>query len=462
MAFTYPDLISPAGGLTHHLQAKAWVVGVSGGLDSMCLLHALVQLSQHQLCPPLRLIHINHGLNSQADVWQRLVETQSQSYGLQCMSQSIVIDPLLQQKEGLEAAARHGRYQVFEQHLQAGEVLLLAQHGDDQTETMLLRLFRGAGVSGLRAMPQQRVLGLGHLTRPLLHVRQPDLVAYAAQHQLQWCEDPSNQDSKYDRNYLRHQVIPLLRQRWQSLDRRLATTAAVMDDTQELLNEVAKDDLASLCDSAQRLTCAGLLGLSKARRHNLLRFWLHEQQVAMPSYNLMQRIDKEILASADDGQPCIELASGSEALTLRKSKGVLVLVRASESVISDQSPWHVEITSEHIAQEVISLPVGELRLGLHSVPGLKLTLGDVLERRFRQGGERCRPVGRRHSQMLKKLLQAAEVPPWQRQNLPLLYVNDHLAAVADLWINSGFESAQNIESWCWFESSKSAPFDCSN
>ncbi|HCH32948.1 MAG TPA: tRNA lysidine(34) synthetase TilS [Oceanospirillaceae bacterium] len=448
MAFTHHVLTTPASGLKPHLRSAGWLVAVSGGLDSMVLLHALVQLSQSQPCPPIRVVHINHGLHADAQAWQRQVEQQAQAYGLACATQNVVIDPVLQQKLGLEAAARDARYQFFEQQLQAREVLLLAQHADDQSETLLLRLMRGAGVAGLRAMPQQRSLGLGSMLRPLINVRQQALVDYADQHQLAWCDDPSNDDIGFDRNFLRHQVLPSLRQRWPAMDRRLATTAAVMHDTAQLLDEVAAADLYLLNINSAHSEClptAALLALSKPRRHNLLRHWLALHKVPVLSYAAMQQVDDEVLISADDAQPCFVFGAWS----LRRNHGQLWLAPyEGHGKAWVFEPWSATITAADLDHGVMVLSAGKLHAGDYTV-AMALSVGDHLELRGRLGGERCKPLGRRHSQSLKKLLQEAQVPAWQRQHLPLLYVNGELAMVADLWVNAGFEPGFGEPAWGW-------------
>jgi tRNA(Ile)-lysidine synthase len=448
MKFSYHDLATDQSGLKAHFQASSWVVAVSGGLDSMCLLHALVQLQQHHSCPPLRVIHINHGLQAQAGQWQIDVERQCQDYGLVCISHKVVLCPQEQKRLGLEATARNARYAVFKQHLQTGEVLLLGQHADDQTETLFLRLLRGAGVAGLRAMPQQRTLGLGCLVRPLLHVRQTDLNVYAQTYQLSWCEDPSNQNSRFDRNYLRHQVMPLLRLRWPALDQRIATVASLMGDTQVLLDEVAGADLALMGGGSgvsERLPCEKLKALSRARRHNLLRYWLDQHHVPMPDHATMQNIDREFLYSAQDGQPYLQL----DDWCLRRSQGDLLLMRAADQPNEMAVNWRCILERQDLLSGAIILPGGVLCLEQGAEVGLALAPGDCLERRFRVGGERCKPLGRAHSQSLKKLLQETKVPAWERDQLPLFYVNGSLVMVADLWVNSGFEATLGTPAWCW-------------
>ncbi|MBT3437199.1 MAG: tRNA lysidine(34) synthetase TilS [Oceanospirillaceae bacterium] len=448
VAFTHHVLTTETCGLNKHVQAAGWLVAVSGGLDSMVLLHALVQLGQSQQCPPIRVVHVNHGLHTDAQAWQQQVEQQAREYGLSCATQTVVIDPIVKQNLGLEAAARDARYQFFEQQLQAGEVLLLAQHADDQSETMLLRLMRGAGVTGLSAMPKQRSLGLGCMLRPLINVRQQALADYARQHHVVWSDDPSNDDARFDRNFLRHQVLPLLRQRWPAMDRCWATTAAVMGDTTQLLNEVAAEDLVLISSglvNSQCLRTAALLALSKPRRHNLLRHWLSLHKVPALSYVTMQQIDGEVLASADDAQPCLVFG----AWCLRRSHGQLWLTPyAGHGKGLFCEPWSATISQAELDHGSMVLSAGRLDAGEYAV-AMSLAVGDHLELRGRVGGERCKPLGRTHSQNLKKLLQEAKIPTWERSHLPLFYINGELAMVADLWVNAGFEPAFGEPAWGW-------------
>jgi tRNA(Ile)-lysidine synthase len=461
MAFSHHQLLSHTGGLKTHLQASRWVLAVSGGLDSMCLLHALVQLQQDHPCPPLRVIHINHGLQLQADQWQQQVEHQCQAYGLICSSHKVTLCPQQQQQLGLEAAARNARYDVFKQQVHEGEVLLLGQHADDQSETLLLRLLRGAGVAGLRAMPQQRKLGLAYLVRPLLSVRQTDLYGYAQTQGLSWCEDPSNLNSDFDRNYLRHQVMPLLRQRWPALDARVATVASLMSDTQALLNEVAAADfelMHKLTELGECLPCAELQALSRGRRYNLLRYWFTRSHVPMPDYAAMQGIDTQFLYSAIDRQPYLQLGQWC----LRRNQGHLLLMPHAKQCAGPAMSWHCDIALQTLQAGSITLPEGMLCLTQGVKVAMILAQGDDLERRFRVGGERCKPAGRAHSQSLKKLLQEIKVPAWERDQVPLFYVNGKLAMVADLWVNSGFEATTGGPAWSWSKAAKNKAFDCDN
>ncbi len=188
-------------------KAPAWHIAFSGGLDSTVLLHLLASA---EALPPLSAVHVHHGLQSAADTWPSHCQSICDRLGVPLRVMRVQVQP----GASLERAARDARYRAFTEVIGAGEVLLTGQHRDDQAETLLFRLLRGAGVRGAAAMPVHRPLAGGHLVRPLLDVSRTELVAYADEHQLKWIEDPSNADMQFSRNYLRHRVIPTLTERW--------------------------------------------------------------------------------------------------------------------------------------------------------------------------------------------------------------------------------------------------------
>lgn len=438
------------------MQASRWWLAVSGGLDSMCLLHLVKQMQQDPAIsvPEIKVVHIHHGLQAEADAWLQLVAEQSQTYGFSSHCVKVQIDPQLQQQQGLEAAARAARYQVFEELLEPGDTLLLAQHANDQAETLLLRLLRGAGVAGLGVMRERRSLGLGYLQRPLLSVSRDSLLAYAQEQQLQWLDDPSNDNEQFERNYLRRQVMPLLQQRWPSLLQRVKTTSQIMQATQTLLEQVAQEDYQLLTadepHTEARLPVARLLDLTPERRYNLLRWWLQQLGELAPDYGTMLQIDKQVLTAAKDRQPCLRLAAGE----LRRAYGDLYW---SGGGVTSNATGHSGSVSGTDEQSMIWPPAtaqpAQVNLAggvLRPVAGgLLLQPGDELRVTVRQGSERCRPEGRAHSQSLKKLLQEYKVPPWQRATLPLFWLNGELAMVADLWICQGFAAPTQGMGWGW-------------
>ncbi|NNG62887.1 tRNA lysidine(34) synthetase TilS, partial [Pseudomonas fragi] len=257
--------------------AGAWHVALSGGLDSTVLLHVLAQLRQTRSLPPLSAIHVHHGLQAAADEWPAHCQALCNALGVPLQ----VVHVHVQAGASLERAAREARYQAFVTLTRAQEVLLTGQHRDDQAETLLFRLLRGAGVSGLAAMPRQRRLGEGNLCRPLLDVSRTDLEAYAREHSLGWIEDPSNQQTDFSRNYLRHEIFPLLTRRWPQAAASMARSAAHCAEAQGLLDDLARQDLQAAGAVSEfdwlglpSLELAPITCLSPARQRNALRYWL--------------------------------------------------------------------------------------------------------------------------------------------------------------------------------------------
>lgn len=442
--------------------AKVYWVALSGGLDSMVLLHALISA---ELSVPVKAVHVHHGLSPRADQWQSLCESTCRTWGVPLETVSVEVQ---RRGKGLEDAAREARYRVFEALLAPGERLLTAHHGDDQVETLLLRLMRGAGPRGLAAMARFRSLGEGALARPLLGLTRAELEGYAQAHQLQWVEDESNADRRFDRNFLRHEVVPQLRQRWPSVVSAWGESAALCAESEGLLGELAEEDLAqAVCPSVsgrptvgQVLNIESLQRLSLPRRHNLLRYWVRVQGVAVPGRERLIEIDKQLIDGREDARARVSWigefperseprdaesqglqSQRSEArVELRRFRGGLYLLRSAwiaKSPEPDQS-----IALDRATDLPQTLPCGgSLALEEALSQANKICLRMDLPRltlRWREGGERCRPVGRAGSQTLKKLLQEYHLEPWWRPKLPLIYSDTTLVAVGNLWICEGF------------------------
>lgn len=417
-------------GLCEHRQASGWCVAFSGGLDSTVLLHALVRHQRRQGGPPLRAIHIHHGLQAVADSWPE-----------HCRAVCSALDVPLQvlhvqvaQEASIEQAAREARYAAFAGNLQQGELLLVAQHLDDQAETLLLRLLRGSGVSGLQGMPAVRPLGQARLLRPLLGVPRSLLEAYAAEHGLYWIEDPSNQADGHDRNFLRNRVMPLLRQRWPALDDVLQRTGRHMREAQQLLDELAMQDLQAARLEPRPawlpLECLDLQQLrqlSAARQINLLRHWLRDR-TALPDSAHWQGWHA-LRDAAVDGQPLWQLQQGA-------------LVRHARRLYWLPGHWQQPPPEPEIV-------VAEA--GSHSLPGngilqLAGTPVQPLQVRYRQGGERLELPGRGRRD-LKRLLQEQQVPVFLRNRLPLLFMGDRLLLVAGIPELTAADAASLQATW---------------
>ncbi|NNA89359.1 tRNA lysidine(34) synthetase TilS [Pseudomonas gessardii] len=396
--------------------APAWHIAYSGGLDSTVLLYLLAGLAKTQPLPPLHAVHVHHGLQAVADAWPAHCQAVCEAAGVPLRVMRVSVQP----GASLERAARDARYQAFAEAIGPGELLLTGQHRDDQAETLLFRLLRGAGVRGLTGMPAQRPLGKGHLVRPLLEVSQAELETYAREQSLSWIEDPSNGDPRFSRNYLRHQVFPLLTARWPQAANTLARTAGHLAQAQGLLDELAQLDV----QAAQRpsahgwlplpsLALAPLRDLSDARQRNALQYWLAPLTLLPDSEHW---IGWHTLRDAKaDAQPIWRLADGQ----LQRCNDRIWWIPTKWSEFSD-SP----LSWSH-PQNPLQLPGnGQLYFSGHAPDG-------PLSVRYRQGGEVMELPGRGRRD-LKRLLNESAVPGFIRGRLPLLYQGSRLLAVANL------------------------------
>ncbi|MBP5945124.1 MULTISPECIES: tRNA lysidine(34) synthetase TilS [unclassified Pseudomonas] len=396
--------------------ARNWRVAFSGGLDSTVLLHLLANLAKTDSLPTLSAIHIHHGLQAAADAWPEHCQSVCDALGIALQVERVKVQP----GASLERAARDARYSVFGAVTQANDVLLTGQHRDDQAETLLFRLLRGAGVRGLSAMPAQRPLGQGTLVRPLLDVTRAELEAYAAAHQLQWIEDPSNEDRQFSRNYLRHQIVPLLTGRWPQAQASMARSAAHLREAQGLLDELAQIDLAHAKASTNfdwlgvpSLELAPLAELSPARQRNALGHWL-QPLTRLPDTDHWSGW-ANLCEAAHDASPVWRLADGE----LHRSAGRLWWLSGDwlrAPVIG--SEWHAPTSPLRLSDNgcvVLSgqTPCGPLRIA------------------YRRGGEVMHLADRGHRD-LKRLLNERAVPAFVRGRLPLLFRGEELLAVANL------------------------------
>ena len=381
----------------------------------MVLLHAVAQLAKQHSLPPLRALYIQHGLQAAADAWP----AHCQQVCAELQVPLTVVEVSVEPSASIEQAARDARYAAFAECLQNDEVLLMAQHLDDQAETLLFRLLRGAGVSGLRGIPAERGLAAGHLLRPLLAISQYDLRCYAEQHRLQWIEDPSNACDGFDRNYLRRQIIPVLQQRWPSLRTTLQRTTQHMSEAQQLLDDLAMLDLHSAQIAPHlawmrlpSLNLQVICGLTQARQKNLLRYWLADLTLQPDSAHWQSW--QTLRDAKIDSNPVWRLQSGA----LLRSQDVLYWL--SDDYLSE--PPAVELTINSA--------------GRYELPGngyliVSGELSAPLQIAYRQGAERLLITGRGHRD-LKRLLQEEGVPVFLRARLPLVFQDKQLLAVANL------------------------------
>jgi tRNA(Ile)-lysidine synthase len=428
-----PPAFDPAGKLLELTGPKPRVVvAYSGGLDSTVLAHRLA--TQRRKLGGLRLVHVDHGLQPGSRDWSRHCARQARVWRLPFVSLGAQVKPA--RGESLEAAARDARYSLLAKALQPGEVLVTAQHLDDQVETLLLQLFRGAGVPGLSAMPRRAPFAKGFIARPLLGDSRAGLERYAKRHRLEWIEDPSNQLERFGRNFLRHRILPLLRERWTGIDGSIARSARHMAEAAVLLDEVAQRDLVAAMDG-DGLNVAALRRLRPERRRNVLRAFIARAGLELPSTAQMREIAGSLLAARADAQPGVSWRGG----TLQRRAGRLRLQVKSQHAPGTQlettrKSWHWSDHREFIlngsGDRLILIDDASGHIDLDRLPAR-------LELRPRQGGEKLRPGPQARTQSLKKLMQAARLTIEERASLPLLYgegPKGRLIAAGNRWLDA--------------------------
>ncbi len=424
--------------LSRHPARRYWI-GYSGGLDSHVLLHLCARL-RSELGGIFHAVHVNHHIHPAADRWQRHCQTVCEALGMPF--RGVDVDGRAAAGESPEEAARNARYRAFARLLRADQALLLAHHEDDQAETVLLQLLRGAGPAGLAGMPAAAPLGQGWLLRPLLPVSRTVLRAYAEDNRLDWIEDPSNGDLDLDRNYLRHRVMPLLKRRWPACARTISRSARHCAAAEKSLEASLSPRLSEILDDQGRIDAAALGELDPGQQAQLLRVWLRRKGLPLPSEAYLRRIVTEVLPAGDDRMPLVRWRGGE----VRRYRNHLYALPPQP--LPDPS-WRR--TWDGVGS--LDLPDGTR---LESIT----TFGEGIaghwfrkgaEVAYRRGGERCRLPGRSGSRPLKKLLQEKAVPPWLRQRLPLLYIDGELAAVVPFWVcrpfAAGVDEAGVILRW---------------
>jgi len=420
-------------GLNHsYKKIKSMTVALSGGVDSVLLLHLLHQLQKkHHFT--LNAMHVHHGLSQNADKWVKFCEKL-------CAKLSISLDvqyvKIPQKKSlGIEGEARRLRYEKLLQS--KSNLIVLAHHADDQAETFLLQLIRGAGVKGLSSMAHFDETK--RLWRPLLNQSKIDIESYAKQHKLKWIEDESNQNTDFDRNFIRSKVLPILKNRFNHIIKVISRSSAHLAEAQNLLDDLAKIDLNNYLKSdnyKHKLQVKTLNKLSLYRAKNVLRYWLELNDQLMPSKDLLDELLRQVLTAKKDAELKIEL---SKEFEIRRYKDEIYLVRKNQNRHKNyEIVWNGE--SE------ILLPNGT-KLKFKKVKGkginLKFLKNKKLTIKNRQGGEFFKPDTKRPTKKIKQLLQESDLPPWDRENLPLIFVGGDLASVPNFGIDMKFETKFN-------------------
>jgi len=423
---------------THRLQAalsslpvaSRYRVAYSGGLDSHLLLAALVEV-RDRLPGPIDALHVNHGLNPSASQWAE--HCRQVCLDLDVALHSVTVDARPRRGESPEAAARRARYAMLAEFIEAGDCLLTAHHQDDQAETVLLQLLRGCGPHGLAAMPRRAAFSRGIHVRPLLGFTRAELHDFALQRGLRWVEDPSNFDTGLRRNMLRHEILPLLARHWPAYARTLTRDAVHQAEAAGMLDDLAAIDFeCARGKNANVVSARALRELTPARQRNLLRYWLRRLGHARPNSVHVERILADVVLAAPDTAPCVTWGN----VEVRRYRDAVIAMLPLPDHDSDWIvPWDLggslELPSEGGRLTTSVTPDGGIRPS---------HLNASVSVRYRRGGERCRLAAGAHRQELKTLLQDWGVPPWLRDRVPLIYVGEQLAAVADLCVCAPFQS----------------------
>ncbi|OZB15596.1 MAG: tRNA lysidine(34) synthetase TilS [Marinobacter sp. 34-60-7] len=421
------DLSGPVSELNP--SGQIWVA-FSGGLDSTLLLQ--VAAACH---PGVRAIHVNHQLQPNHRETEAFCRELCGRLGVALVVERVNLALPDSGTRGLEAAARKARYRVFRGLLLTGDALLMAHHADDQAETVLFRLFRGSGVRGLAGMPRQRAIGAGQLHRPWLDISRERLQQVASSVGLAWQEDPSNIDQRFDRNYLRHGVMPGLKQRWPGLLQRLSATARACDDSALLNRRLAEIQYRETGDSRGRLSCQGLVALSDAERVNLVRWWIGQRGWPLPALEHWAQSIGELLAAREDGLPEIR----GEGFGIRRYRGWLHLV---PEVTVPAAPMNLE-PGQPIQWGCWKLVLKATSAVNPAPPSIRITT--------RQGGERVHLSGGEHSKSLKNWFQEQGVPPWERPVVPLVFGHSEggevLIAIGDYWCSEQYCEGAHAAGW---------------
>lgn len=411
--------------LSSFSKVKRFIIAYSGGLDSHVLLHGMASMRDELNNREIIAVHVNHGLSPSAQRWSVHCANQCERLGISL--KQFDIDARAEVGESPEAAARDGRYAIIASMVGEGDCLLTAHHQDDQAETLLIQLLRGAGPRGLAAMPKCVTFAEGWHARPLLDYSRDELLEYAQQAQLSWIDDDSNSDTRFERNFLRHEIIPTLKSRFPGMATTLSRSAGLCAEAAELLVSAAAKDLEQVQLGEQSLSVSGLQALGEVRARNLLHQWCRDRKLPTPSAAQLQCIWEEVLGAGEDSEPMVSWA-GAEARRYRDALFINTPLATHDATL--RLPWD--------GLQRVSFPgLGELQAEPTMGQGLSTEVfqGRTVEIRFRQGGEKLQPAGRAGHHALKKLFQEAGVPPWLRDGIPLIYADEQLLAVAGYWLS---------------------------
>ncbi|WP_405128042.1 tRNA lysidine(34) synthetase TilS [Pseudoalteromonas sp. PB2-1] len=409
-------------------QQRRFSVALSGGVDSVVLLHLMTTVRKQYPELEIEAVYVNHGLSQHAGEWQRFCQSLCEE--LDVAFKAVHVEIVKRSRTSLEAQAREARYQALDENCLAGSVLLLGQHLNDQLETFLLRLKRGSGLQGLASMQQLRLLASERVCfRPLINITREQIEQFADEFAITHITDDSNSDERFDRNFLRHQVMPLLTMRFQGFEKSAARSIRLLQKQQSLLDEYTQSDLEQCQNLRGGLSCESVAKFSEARQANLVRAWLNQFTHQLPSENQLRQIIEQGLTAKADAQLKISLQSGD--------------------VRRHQQHWY--FVKEQAIPEAMEIALQSIEL----TDGRKLTvkLGKGIRKpkpneqvrvEFNKPQAQIKPLHKPGSNTLKHWFKDAKVAPWLRAQVPLIYYNDELVQVVGYFVSAQHSADDGI------------------
>lgn len=414
---------------------KFWLA-YSGGMDSSVLLH-LFYLNKEKVKHPIEVLYVNHGLQQEADDWAVFCQKQCEKYDFPFTE--LTVSESCPTGESIEAWAREKRYQLIGDIMNPNDVLFSGHHKDDQVETFFLQAFRGAGARGLSAMPLIKKKKDIFYARPLLNYSREEIKHYANQQGLNWQEDKSNSDSRYDRNYFRHKISPIIENRWPSYRETINRVIGHQKETKLLLDELAIEDINNAKhDNEISLDINTIKTLSEARQKNLLFVWLEQLGLQIPGSRHIEKVISDIINSDLDKSPCVNWAD----VEIRRYKNTLYASKKLQDYDADtEFKWQPENILNVFEETLMAKQAKGVGVSQNKVNGTHFIV------RFRKGGEKIKPGNSSHSKTLKQLFQERSVLPWYRNKIPLVYVNDELAAIPGFCVDKKYMAEKDEASW---------------
>lgn len=388
------------------------IVGYSGGLDSTVLLHAINTIPS--LKPKILAVHVNHGISEETSKWQAHCQNFCAHYGIPFNSKQIC----LKGTTNIEARARKKRYDIFSSYMNKNTCLVLAHHQNDQAETLMLQLFRGTGIDGLSAMIPKRSFQEGILARPLLKYKRIQLENYANSLSISYIHDKSNDETLYNRNFLRHEIIPLLEKRWPALINNLARTAKYCQSIKQHLDQITIENYQSQNLSGSTLDIKHFETFDNFQISNLLCIWLKNNQLQIPSTKFIRQCIDELIFAKTDKNPLLRCGNKF----IRRYHDKLYLVKSKTNKSAEALSWSTFPEPLIIPERGVEL----IYQNHDNSASIKLNQVTVC---FRKGGETLRLKGQ--GKKVKKLFQEWNIPPWERENIPLIFEQNTLIAIAN-------------------------------